>query len=309
MACCHLMARIRSHTALVPAAISTPSGTTLVTSSPRRSPMTAVIEIPSGRVALQTEGLVVGAWRAGGAPAAGLGAQTVSTCGAWTPASRLGGGGPVRLARAATIDRGCAVRRPSRPPPLTPSGFNFHGGADCSSGLARAEQRCRRGLSRFDSPRLSAGVGGRRSDRHGQPLLGVVSCIGDLGHRGQSVTQVFSTLACSCRGHLSIRTRRRSGVDAQYRRSGTRSSLSTGMPVAVVVDYSGSTGPVCPATHLTAQRLRQIPSAAVRSGPAAGSLRTAGRFRVIGRAWRNRWRCPRSSPRCAHVSARCRGLS
>ena len=93
-----------------------------------------VIEIPSGRVALQTEGLVVGVWRTGGAPAAGLGAQTVSTRGAWTPGSRLGGGGPARLARAATIDRGSAVRRPSRPPPLAPFGFNFHGGGDCWPG-------------------------------------------------------------------------------------------------------------------------------------------------------------------------------
>ena len=78
---------------------------------------------------------------------------------------------PARLARAATIDRGSAVRRPSRPPPLTPFGFNLHGGGDCLPGLARAEQRCRRTLSRFDSPRLFAGVGGRRPDRHGQPHL------------------------------------------------------------------------------------------------------------------------------------------
>ena len=64
-------------------------------------------------------------------------------------------------------------------------------------GLARAEQRCRRGLLRFDSPRQLAGVGGRRSDRHGQPLFsGRQLQIGDLGHRGQSVTQVFSTLPC-----------------------------------------------------------------------------------------------------------------
>jgi hypothetical protein len=122
-----------------------------------------VIEIPSERVALQTEGRAIGAWRTGGAPAAGLGVQTVSTCGAWTPGSRLGGG-PARLARAATIDRGSAVRRPSRPPPLAPFGFNFHGGGDCLPGLARAEQRCRRTLSRIDSPRLFAGVGGRRPD-------------------------------------------------------------------------------------------------------------------------------------------------
>src|SRR6478609_1004774 len=187
-----------------------------------------VIEIPSGRVALQTEGLVLGAWRTGGAPAAGLGAQTVSTCGARTPGLRLGGGGPARLARAATIDRGSAVRRPSRPPPLAPFGFNFHGGGDCWRWLARAEQRCRRALSRFDSPRQLAGVGGRRSDCHGQPLFwGRQLQIGDLGHRRQSVTPVFSTLPCSCRGHLSIRTRRRSGVDAQYRRSGTPVFLVT----------------------------------------------------------------------------------
>jgi hypothetical protein len=53
----------------------------------------------------------------------------------------------------------------------------------------------------------------------------------------------------------------------------------------------------------------RFPCVATRSGPAAGSLRSAGRFRVVGRAWRNRWCCPRSSPRCAHVSGRCRGLS
>ena len=130
-----------------------------------------VIEIPSGRVALQTEGRAVGAWRTDGAPAAGLGAQTALTCAAWTPGSRLGGGGPARLARAATIDRGSAVRRPSRPPPLTPFGFNFHGGGDCLPGLARAEQRCRRALSRFDSTRLLVGVGGRRSDSWPAALL------------------------------------------------------------------------------------------------------------------------------------------
>lgn len=56
---------------------------------------------------------MVGAWRRCGALAAGLGAQTVLTCAAWTQGSRLGGDGPARRARAARIDRGSAVRRPS----------------------------------------------------------------------------------------------------------------------------------------------------------------------------------------------------
>jgi hypothetical protein len=147
-----------------------------------------VIEIPSERVALQTEGRAVGAWRTGGAPTAGLGARTALTCAAWTSGARPRGD-PARLARAATIDRRSAVRRPSRPPPLTPFGFNLHGGWDCRRLLARAEQRCRRTLSRIDSPRLFAGVGGRRPDHHDLPhLLG--SSVADWQSRrlGQPVT-------------------------------------------------------------------------------------------------------------------------
>ena len=156
-----------------------------------------VIEIPSERVALQTEGRAVGAWRTGGAPAAGLGAQTALTCAAWTPGSRPGGDGPARLARAATIDRGSAVRRPSRPPPLTPFGFNLHGGGDCWRWLARAEQRCRRTLSRFDSPRLFAvSVSVAAGPIMPAVFWGRQLQIGDLGHRGQPVTQVFSTGPC-----------------------------------------------------------------------------------------------------------------
>jgi hypothetical protein len=60
---------------------------------------------------------------------------------------------------------------------------NFHGGGDWLAGLACAEQRCRRALSRFDSTNVLVDLGGREFDHHGQPLFGVVQLqIGGLGH-------------------------------------------------------------------------------------------------------------------------------
>jgi hypothetical protein len=91
---------------------------------------------------------------------------------------------------------------------------------------------------------------------------------------------------------------------------GRRCGLRVGHSGAfrVGIGGSGSTGPVCPATHLIAQRLRQSPSAAARLGPATGPLHRACRGRVVGRRWMNRWRCPRSSPRYVRVWGRCMGV-
>jgi hypothetical protein len=52
----------------------------------------------------------------------------------------------------------------------------FHDGGNRSARLARAEQRCRRALSRFDSSHSLVGVGGREFDLHCQALLVSCSC-------------------------------------------------------------------------------------------------------------------------------------